>query len=193
MVACSVSSGFREPPDWIICYDYFGLPDIVAPLLAISSTNPNVLFSTPDDPNNLRAVGPGAGGRPKRAGRHPAARPERPAHPRPCCPTTPSTATRSPVGRSSQDQGRPDDRLGRSAGGRSTTRTPQTAAWNVVYGNLLTTIGFDDRFLQRRPRSDRDLPQRAWREHRPGSATSARSLVLPRFPRPTPSSRSPPC
>ena len=55
--------------------------DIVAPLLNISSTNANVFFSTPDNPNDLRPDRPGPGCGPERTGRHLAARPERTAHP----------------------------------------------------------------------------------------------------------------
>ncbi len=83
------------PARIVISYTNTTDNDIVAPLLDISSTNANVFFSTPDDPNNYTQDGRGPGRGPERPGGHPAARPERPAHSDPACPTTQSMAIRS--------------------------------------------------------------------------------------------------
>ena len=50
--ACRNTSAPAGPAPIVITYTNLTNNDIVAPLLTISSTNPNVFFSTPDDPNN---------------------------------------------------------------------------------------------------------------------------------------------
>ena len=61
----------------VITYTNETKNDIVAPLLDISSTNANVFFSTPDNPNNYIQIRPDPGRGPERTGRHLAPRPER--------------------------------------------------------------------------------------------------------------------
>ena len=122
----------------VVTYTNKSANDIVAPLLDISSTNTNVSFSTPDDPNDYRqtaqvlAVAPsGPAGilRPGQSGQLTLK----------LLSNDTMDGDQIPVQVSQIEAGQTIDWTSQQA----TLRPPTipTAAWNVIYGNLLTMVG----------------------------------------------------
>ena len=122
----------------VITYSNTTSNDMVAPLLDIASTNANIFFSTPDDPNNFTqdalvlAVAPsGPAGilRPGQTGT--------------LTLTLLSEDTIDndaiPVEVDQLQSGQPNDLASQQAALQPSTIS--TAAWNIVFGNLLATVG----------------------------------------------------
>jgi RHS repeat-associated protein len=122
----------------VVTYTNESANDIVAPLLSITSTNPAVAFSTPDDPNNFTqyaqvlAVAPGGPAgilRPGQSGT--------------LTLTLLSEDTvdndKIPITVSEIETGRTINWASQEASLRPTTIS--TAAWNVIFSNLVNTLG----------------------------------------------------
>ena len=123
----------------VITYTNQSKNDMVAPVLDISSTNTSVLFSTPDDPNNFAqdtqvlAVAPSGPAGILRPGQSGA-----------LTLTLLSEDTLDndaiPIEVDQLQSGQPNDLASQQAP-QLQPSTISTAAWNVIFGNLLTTVG----------------------------------------------------
>ena len=112
--------------------------DIVAPLLGHLVHQHQRLFQHAGRSERLHAVRPGPGRGPERAGGHPAARPERPAHPDASVDDT-IDGDQIPVQVSQIEAGQTIDWASQEASLQPAS--VPTAAWNVIFGNLLATVG----------------------------------------------------